>query len=116
MTGPTRRLTWSYGGGTQSVAIAVLVAQRITLEVTDVRVERVQDISEADVIAEGITHHDGLDVGHSGFRYSTDSPVYATAKAAYAALWDKINRKRGYGLDVNPWAWVVEFERLEAAS
>lgn len=91
-------------------------ASRITLEVTDVRVERVQDISEADVIAEGITHHDGLDVGHSGFRYSTDSPVYATAKAAYAALWDKINRKRGYGLDVNPWAWVVEFERLEAAS
>lgn len=104
-----------YGGRWKSSRFMPRWASRIALEVTGVRVERVQDISEADAIAEGITHHDGLGVGHSGFRYSTDSPVYDTAKAAYAVLWDTINAKRGHGWGVNPWAWVVEFERKEQA-
>lgn len=90
-------------------------ASRITLKVTDVRVERVQDISEEDAIAEGITippAHIGVDMsgmpiehpdGHMG-------PV-----DIFAELWDSINAKRNGGIyswESNPWVWVVEFERV----
>ncbi|MCZ6868114.1 MAG: hypothetical protein O7G84_01260 [Gammaproteobacteria bacterium] len=65
---------------------------RITLEVTDVRVERVQDITWEDVEAEGT---EGAD------------------SAAFADLWDSINAKRGYGWEANPWVWVVEFNAID---
>lgn len=71
-------------------------ASRITLEITGVRVERVQEISEADAIAEGMTM-----IG----------PAALTNRTSFARLWDTINAKRGYGWDVNPWVWVVEFRR-----
>lgn len=67
---------------------------RITLEITDVWVERVQDITHQDAILEGIPNLPG-------------------AQAEYRRLWDSINAKRGYGWDVNPWVWVLEFRRTE---
>jgi hypothetical protein len=73
---------------------------RITLEITDVRVERVQDISEADAQAEGMTERT---------RLPGVEPLYAMT---FAKLWDSINAKRGYGWDANPWVWVVEFKRI----
>lgn len=75
-------------------------ASRITLEVTGVRVERLQEISEADAIAEGVEPvlypPDGGDAPHvEGFR----------------DLWSWIN---GAGLwEANPWVWVVEFKRVQ---
>jgi hypothetical protein len=69
-------------------------ASRITLEITGVRVERVQEISEEDAIAEGMTM-----IG----------PTALTNRTSFARLWDTINESRGYGWDVNPWVWVVEF-------
>ena len=68
-------------------------ASRITLEVLDVRVEQVQNISEADCYAEGL----GMD------------PNLPHPRAWFRVLWDSINAKRGYSWDVNPWVWVVEF-------
>ena len=78
-------------------------ASRITLRVTNVRVERVQEISEEDALAEGV--------------YGDEAAPFdqATATMCFEALWDSINAKRGYGWDANPWVWVVEFERVEAA-
>jgi hypothetical protein len=70
-------------------------ASRITLEVTNVRVERLQDISEEDCQAEGIEEVAGSD----DFR------------AMYKVLWDSINGKK-YPWASNPWAWVVEFNKL----
>lgn len=67
-------------------------ASRITLEITKVRVERLQEISEEDSSAEGIA-------------YPTD-----TAKAAYRQVWDSINGKGAW--DKNPWVWVISFRRL----
>lgn len=70
-------------------------ASRITLEVTAVRVERVQDIDEWGVRAEGLRRPD-------------DGPNIV---ASFRRLWNDINERRGYGWDVNPWVWVVEFRR-----
>jgi hypothetical protein len=77
-------------------------ASRITLEVVNVRVDRVNMISYADCIAEGI-----VDVPRSEKRVSLagERPY-----EQYQALWDSLQRQRGYGWDVNPWVWVVEFK------
>lgn len=73
-------------------------ASRITLEVTGIRVERVQAISEADAVAEGC----GIDVG-------LDDP-YA-ARKEFTNVWDAINGRESW--NANPWVWVVEFKRVE---
>lgn len=78
-------------------------ASRITLEVTGVRVARLQHISEADAIAEGCHDSDG----------APTQELSGTARGAYALLWDDLNADRGYGWDANPWVWVVEFRKVE---
>lgn len=80
-------------------------ASRLTLEITDIRVERVRDISEEDAIAEGFAPGDGCPV--NGF--NTESPY--PARAAFSGLWDKLNGPRGFGYESNPWVWVIEFRR-----
>lgn len=74
-------------------------ASRITLRITGVRVERVQDISEADARAEGFTVDDVI------------RAKLPSARDCYRYLWDELNAERGYGWDANPWVWVIEFER-----
>ena len=68
-------------------------ASRLLLEITGIRVERVQDISLSDVHAEGcllVEFEDG--------------------KMHFGSLWNRINLNRGFGWDKNPWVWVVEFK------
>jgi len=72
-------------------------ASRITLEITDVRVERLQDISENDAEAEGA----------HGYT-NTASPI-----DFFICLWDSLNAKRNFGWDINPWVWVISFKRIE---
>ena len=90
-------------------------ASRLTLEVTDVRVQRLQSISEEDASAEGM-HEFKLPNG-SVFGYDkngTPGPDVAdTAIAAFAFLWERLNAKRGNGWDTNPWVWVIGFRRVE---
>ena len=82
---------------------------RITLEVTDVRVERLRDISEADAIAEGVAPRLRLVADAGG-----DREVRDTAVDVYRDLWDSINGKRvGCAWSDNPWVWVVSFKRVE---
>ena len=81
-------------------------ASRITLEITDVRVERVQEISEENAIAEGMQGDIyGEDMGISP-RVDSHS-----VRINFMDLWDSINLKRGYGWDVNPWVWVLGFKK-----
>jgi len=75
-------------------------AARIFLKVTEVRCERLRDITEEDAIAEGVR------IGIGGM-------PFFSCKDAYAALWDSLNEKRGYGWEINPWVWVYTFERIE---
>lgn len=79
-------------------------ASRITLRVTDVRVERLNDISEADALAEGAlpSWRDGTPIKHDG--------TGAICREAYAELWEHINGPGSWA--GNPWVWVVSFERL----
>ena len=76
-------------------------ASRITLEIVNIRVERVQEISGDQCTLEGIQ------VAWSDPNNSMQE------KMAFKALWDSINAKRGYGWDVNPWVWVIEFKRVK---
>lgn len=76
-------------------------AARIFLRVTDVRVERLQEISDDDVLAEG-TPNSGSARANRG--YFSDNLWDSTIKPADRAL---------YGWAANPWVWVIEFERCE---
>lgn len=77
-------------------------ASRITLEITAVRVERLQDISNEDALAEGITLHPDH---HGKPRDSLYGPVQT-----YRDLWESIDGQGSWG--VNPWVWVVEFRAV----
>lgn len=80
-------------------------ASRITLEIKSVRVERIQDISLNDAVAEGMRIRD-TDGGHV-FEMGFDA--YVSPLDAYRELWDSINAKRGFGWEKNPWCWAIEF-------
>jgi hypothetical protein len=81
-------------------------ASRILLEVTDVRVQRVQEISHADIHAEGVVGDTHPELGQPCRDDEQSARIY------FAELWDSLNAKRGYGWDVNPWLWVIGFKRL----
>ena len=87
-------------------------ASRITLEIVSVRVERLQDISEEDAIAEGVYCESEDEISFNGPWYinAGDSQGYATAKSCYEALWDSINGEGSW--EKNPWVWVIEFRRI----
>ena len=86
---------------------------RITMEITGVRVERLQDISEADSWAEGIEACDGLLDDLSILELAKRmGRSYEDAAPTYAALWEQINGPGSW--DANPWVWVVEFKRIAA--
>lgn len=90
-------------------------ACRILLEVTDVRVERLQDISEDDARAEGVESFrpvpgDGEPADHYK-NYQTGKFSIFNPKASFQSLWQSINGPESW--EVNPWVWVVGFKRIE---
>lgn len=97
-------------------------ASRITLEITSVRIERLNDISESDAMAEGIKHFskDGklrkywvgdpseeIDIPKVTWAQMPRSPVLA-----FQSLWESINGDGSWAL--NPWVWCIEFRKVEA--
>lgn len=91
-------------------------ASRITLEITDVRVERVQSITEADAYAEGIEEDKIIEAqGRKAMQFKQYEPGVrcTSAVAAYSSLWDSLNAKRGFGWDTNCWVWVLTFKRIK---
>lgn len=77
-------------------------ASRIYLQVTNVRAERVQNILCGDMKAEGC-----IPQTVTGGQWQQWQRDY------WIPLWNSINAKRGFGWDVNPWVWVIEFERVD---
>lgn len=86
-------------------------ASRISLEITAVRVERLQDISEAAAKAEGV--HRNIDGLWSGgvWKHLAQPNRYGDPCNAFCDLWASING--GESWDANPWVWVVEFKRVQ---
>lgn len=88
------------------------VASRIALEIGNVRVERLQVISEADCWAEGIAACDGLLDDMAIFEAARRmGRCFEDAAPTYAALWESINGPGSW--DANPWVWAVEFKRAQ---
>jgi hypothetical protein len=107
---------------------------RITLEITDIRVERVQDITEDDALAEGIISNEEYEARasednlfpcprckgyqvHEAFGYDygiteVDCNYCDTQKKRYRIVWDSLNAKRGYPWESNPWVWVISFKKV----
>ena len=83
-------------------------ASRILLEITGVRVERLQDISECDAKAEGSYVCD-----YFGRRLLDQSSNQGCYKWGYRSIWESLNGSGSW--DLNPWVWVVEFKTLEIA-
>jgi hypothetical protein len=84
---------------------------RIMLEIASVRVERLQDISEADAIAEGIERHPEYPtMWKRGPLHGDQNTVTNTAfpRLAYRSIWEQINGHESWA--GNPWVWVVEFK------
>jgi len=106
-------------------------ASRLTLTVTAVRVQRLQDISEDDAIAEGIYRTDptpaDIESGCTPQDFVFQAPGvrqgwgqtkeerqrdqwWPNAKGAFRLLWDSLNAKRGFGWEVNPWVCALSFD------
>lgn len=90
---PNERIRWK-----PSIFMPHIVS-RILLEITDIRVERVQDIILDEIKAEGIKIQDLQDL--------------TLARERFINLWNSINAKRGYGWNINPWIWVIVFKVLK---
>ena len=84
-------------------------AARYFLRITAVKVQRLQEMTWADCVAEGI-----IDKGNDNF-YSPDKPnlFYSVPQGAYAELWDSINKKPGTRWADNPFVWVYSFEKVD---
>lgn len=86
-------------------------AARIWLKVTDVRVERLQDVTEDGAKAEGA-------IDNRGFIHSPENEYDSihTAREHFTEIWNSTIKKSDidrYGWNANPWVWIIEFERCE---
>lgn len=91
------------------------LASRILLEITDIRPQRLHDITEADAIAEGINsttqnggpnkYYDNYHTGRWMEPEFLNNPILS-----FRTLWEKIN---GPGWDANPWVWAITFQKIE---
>jgi hypothetical protein len=84
-------------------------AARLFLEIKDIRVERVQDITPEDAEAEGVDTTNNRAAGYDLGQYAKAGDYYTWA---YQCLWNDLNAKRGYPWESNPYVWVYEFMRL----
>jgi len=101
------RASWLHGPITWRPAIHMpRWASRILLEITDVRIERLNSISDADAIAEGIEPID------EGWRdYMDPSGLCIKPRTSYQTLWDSINGAASH--KTNPWIWAVSFKEIQ---
>ena len=86
-------------------------ASRITLRITDVRVERLQDISEDDAVAEGVALERYVPVSDSAGKHGSGEAEPTDPVAEYRDLWNHINGPDAW--EANPWVWVISFERVK---
>lgn len=85
-------------------------ASRMTLGIVNIRVERLHEIKAMEVICEGVQFE-----RHASFERGGLTPCdEIRAWYAFSDGWDKLNAKRGFSWDSNPWVWVIEFKNITA--
>ena len=89
------------GGGWHSPIFMPRWAARLTLEITDIRMEKLQDMTEEDAQKEGF---DGIE--------DLLDPYDRVFAVGFIPTWDHLNIKRGYGWNTNPWVWVITFREV----
>ncbi len=107
---------WNYSWAKYPSIYMPKEAARIWLKVTDVRVERLQEITEDGAKAEGINEEWAMSWWVPTY-YDPDSGGYPKYRDTFAfEVWNKTIKKSDldqYGWVANPWVWVIEFERCE---
>src|SRR5690606_7630152 len=98
------RIRWTYSKRVRPAIHMPRRLSRITLRVEAVRVERLQEITETDALAEGCAP--------SKCEHPDCNDHTYPSRSSFAVLWDSINAARGYSWAANPWVWVVQFARL----
>lgn len=95
-------------------------AARIFLKVTNVKVQRVQDMTAHEAMQEGVwgilmdNKNPLYKKTYERGKYDEKTQAwYAGAIDAFATLWDSLYKSKGYGWGANPWVWAIEFERCE---
>lgn len=86
-------------------------ACRIFLKIKSIRVERLQDISEEDAIAEGIVFKNHSEAGIVYKNYLKENAFFFYPVKSFCSLWESINGDKSW--DKNPFVWVYEFEQIE---
>ena len=94
-------------GKVRSPRFMPLLFSRIPVEITEIRVERVQEITYDDCWAEGINKN--LPTERKINKIVTQQ---VTPKTYFQELWDSLNAKRGYGWEKNPWVFVISFRKV----
>jgi hypothetical protein len=88
---------------------------RIQLEILDVRVQRLRNISEGDARAEGVEQCGGFAGAHGWTNYGNDGPAQDTARGSFCTLWQSINGEhQGCSWADDPWVWCITFRVFEA--
>ena len=93
-------------------------AARIFLRVTDVRVERLQDITNEQILKEGV-NKDAIRHYIKQMPSETGEWIRAAYLVEWSQLWDSTIKRTDlnrYGWEANPWVWVIEFKRVEAGA
>lgn len=88
-------------------------AARLWLEIVNVRVQRLEDITEEDAVKEGVESINVNDHPYKFKNYHTNKFKCYSAKHSFASLWVEINGLKKYAENPNPWVWVIEFRRIE---
>lgn len=105
----TAPATWTWARDILPAMFCPRGLSRLTLVVTEVRVGRLQEITEADAVAEGVTALDGEFAGCFAFDEALSG---TTARECFARYWDALNYQRGGGWDTNPWVWIYTFQKV----
>lgn len=100
---------WILGAGRLRASMHLpKVFSRATLVVTDVKVERLQNISNEDAVSEGIYEESDFDRDLYGYTYDTGAPIYETPRDAFRALWELVNGPGAWL--TNPWVAAYRYD------
>ncbi len=108
--GLTEKIKGYKTGHLRGVHLPPAFSRPTRLKITDIRVEQLQDITEAGAIAEGV---DRIELSSSELNGMPVHPMTGGYRESFAKLWESINGPESWS--ANPWVWVVEFQKVEAA-